>query len=609
MNNANIEKLREKVSSLPMTSGVYLMKNERGGIIYVGKAKRLKNRVKSYFDNSPKNIKTQIMASQVFDFDYILTNSELDAFNLENTLIKKHKPKYNILLKDDKSFPYIYINRDEVFPRVQVIRRPKVNKGLYGPFVTGMNIWEIMACIKSAFKVRWCNSDFSRVKKKRACLHGEMGDCAMPCVGAVTAEEYNKIIDDVCDFLNGNTKKIRELLNNKMQALADGEQFEKAIEIRKQLEVIDLMDRQLLTDLIGIESLDVFGMSETDELAAFNVMMIRNGKNVGQVNFPSSMVSDNEVEAMAAFIGAYYESAGSIPKEIVCAQIDQQHAELLSQFFEEKFAVKVKITLPQKGIKLKLSQNAIKNAGEYVTHSQDRISRHNKLTSGAQEELAKLLEVPAVNRIEGYDISHISGTDSVASMVVFEGGEPNKKEYRKFKIRTVEGNDDFASLAETLTRRLTKLKENEKNWDIRPDIILIDGGIGQLHSVRDVILKLGLDIPVISLAKQNEEIFTTTSKNALKLDRSDYALRLLERVRDEAHRFAVTYHRLARSKNYRSLLSELDGIGKTRQEVLYKEFKTADAIMSASVGELAQTPGIGKVMAEKIYKGLHNFQG
>lgn len=605
MENTNIIKLREKVKTLPLSSGVYLMKNERGGVIYVGKAKKLRNRVKSYFDLSDKNLKTRLMANQVFDFDYILTNNELDAFNLENTLIKKYKPKYNILLKDDKSFPYIYINRDEKYPRVHVIRRPKVAKGLFGPFVTGMNVWDIIACVKSAFKIRWCNTDFSRVKKTRSCLHGEIGDCAMPCIGAVSEQEYNRIIDDVWDFLSGNTRKIKELLETKMQTFADNEQFEKAIEIRRQLEMVSLIDSNILTDLPGTESLDCFGAFETDELSAVNVMIVRNGKNVGQMNYPNSNSVSELSEMLVSFISSYYSSQGTLPKEIICSQINNEQATLLESFFKQNFDASVKIIVPQKGVKLNLTQNAIGNAKEYVTHSQDRILRHNKLTKNAEDELAEILNIPAINRIEGYDISHISGTDAVASMVVFVDGEPAKKEYRKFKIKTVEKNDDFASLKETLTRRLLRFKNDEKNWNVKPDIILIDGGLGQLNAVKNVVNELGVDIPIISLAKQDEEIFTTENNLPIKLNSGNYALRLLQRVRDESHRFAITYHRLARSKNYKSMLTELDGIGKQRQLMLYKEFKTADAIMSVSVDEIARIPGIGKNLAKNIYDGLH----
>ena len=335
-------------------------------------------------------------------------------------------------------------------------------------------------------------------------------------------------------------------------------------------------------------------------------MIIRNGKNVGQMNFPSTDSTSSVSEMLVSFIASYYDSPGALPKEIACSQIEKSQAELLMQFFKSKFDVSVKITIPQKGIKLSLMQNAIKNAQEYVTHSQDRILRHNKLTKSAEEELAKLLGLPAVNRIEGFDISHISGTDAVASMVVFVDGEPAKKDYRKFKIKTVEGADDFASLAETLTRRLTRLKNGDKNWNVKPDLILIDGGLGQLHAVNEIILNLGLNIPVISLAKKDEEIFTTQNNLPLTLPRDHFALRLLIRVRDESHRFAVTFHRLARSKNYKSMLTELEGVGKQRQLLLYKEFKTAEAIMEASVDEIARIDGIGPVLAQKIFDGLHS---
>ena len=606
MENENINRLKDKVLTLPLLSGVYLMKNNNGEIIYVGKAKKLRNRVKQYFDNSPKNIKTQIMASNVFDFDYIITDSELDAFNLENTLIKKYKPKYNILLKDDKSFPYIYINRGERFPRIQVVRRPKQTKGLFGPFVTGMSVSEIINCIKTAFKVRWCNIDFNRTKSKsRPCLHGEIGDCVAPCVGKVSEEEYNKIIDDVEDFLNGKTAKIKALLTERMKAFAQEEKFEKALEIRKQLESIDLLDNDIITELKGVSSIDIFGYSQLDELSAFNVMMIRNGKNVGQVNFPSTLYASSEADAMLSFISNYYSNQGIVPKEIVCIQLGKQEGELLKKFLDNKFDVNIKITLPERGIKVQLCKNSIKNAFEYATHSQDRIARHERLTIDAQNELAEILGTGKVYRIEGYDISNISGTNNVASMVVFENGEPAKKEYRKFKIKTVEGANDFASMAETLRRRLNRFKNGDKNFDKKPDIILIDGGLGQLHSAKEIIDELGLDIAVISLAKKDEEIYTTTSNMPLKLSRDNYALKLLQRVRDEAHRFAITYHRSLRNKDYESELTQIDGIGKKRLNAIYKYFKTVENLNNATPDDIAMVDGIGAKTALDIYNKIH----
>ena len=602
----NIKALRDKVKSLPLSSGVYLMKNAQGEIIYVGKAKRLRNRVKSYFDNSPKNLKTQIMASSVFDFDYILTDSELDAFNLENTLIKKHMPKYNILLKDDKSFPYIYINRDEKFPRVQVVRRPKSSRGLFGPFVTGMNISEIVACIKSAFRVRWCNTDFSRTSLKRPCVHGETGNCVAPCVGRVSEEEYNHIIDEVEDFLNGKTATIKRLLKEKMAKLADEMKFEQAIEIKTQLATIDKLDAQIITDLIGTKSVDVFGFSSLDEMSAFNVMMIRNGKNVGQVNFPSTLAFDTEAGALSSFICNYYLTQNVVPKEVVCIQLDVDTATLVKAFLDEKFNTNIKVTIPERGVKVQLCQNAIRNATEYATNSQDRIIRHEKLTQESQQELCRILGVKSVYRIEGFDISNISGTNNVSSMVVFENGESAKKEYRRFKIRGVEGPNDFACMAETLTRRLTSLKNGDKSLSRRPDLILIDGGLGQLHAAKKMMNEIGFDIPMVSLAKRDEEIYTTESSTPICLPKDNPGLRLLIRVRDESHRFAVTFHRLVRSKGYKSVLESLDGVGKTRLNLIYKHFKSMDAIMAATPDDFARLDGIGDRLALSIYNQLHS---
>ena len=606
MENMNLGKLNNKVKTLPLSSGVYLMKNADGVVIYVGKAKKLRNRVKSYFDNSPKNLKTQIMASQVFDFDYILTDSELDAFNLENTLIKKYMPKYNILLKDDKSFPYIYINRSERFPRVQIVRRPKVKKGLFGPFVTGMNVYEVLDVIKSAFKVRTCNKDFGKTKTlKRPCLHGDIGDCCCPCTLKTSEEEYNKIIDEVEAFLNGKTSAIKKLLTEKMLEKANEEKFEDALKLRTQLESVNKLEKDIITDLIGENNIDVFGYFGGDELSAFNLMMIRNGKNVGQVNFPSSLVAQSENDALVSFIGSYYLSSGILPKEIVSSQLSEDGAKLLCEFLEDNLGQRVKIIIPKIGTKLKLCEMAIANAKNYSSTSQDRFLRHQHLTIEAEEELANILGIKKVNRIEGYDISNISGTNSVASMVVFEDGEPKSTDYRKFKIKTVVGANDFASLAETLERRLTRLVAGDDGFNKKPDVILIDGGLGQLNATKEVINKMGLDIPVISLAKQDEEVFTTSSNLPLKLDRNNNALKLLQRVRDESHRFAVNFHRALRSSKMASELTSLNGIGEKRLNQLYKHFKTLEDIMNATPDDIAEIDGFGKRIALSVYKELH----
>ncbi|MBQ3158079.1 MAG: excinuclease ABC subunit UvrC, partial [Clostridia bacterium] len=531
------EKMLEKVKLLPLHPGVYIMKNSEGEVIYVGKAKKLRNRVKSYFDGSSKTVKTYALVSNIVDFEYILTNSELDAFSLESNLIKKYKPKYNILLKDDKSFPFIKIDMKERFPRVQVVRRPKKDGSLlFGPYVTGIRISQIMNLIKWAYPIRWCNTNFNDGKmKKRPCLHGEIGNCIAPCAYKTREEEYMQTIQSVVAFLNGDNRDIKQRLKERMNIFAERMQFEEALEVRNLLESLEIMDSELITSLTNDSSIDVFAFNASDELNVINVMKIRGGKNIGQFNYLLEEAVGTESELISGFIGSYYNEQAELPKEVLLQSIMSEEAGLVEGFLQEKFDKKVKVLLPLKGIKKQLVDNASENAKEFATNSKDKYERQKKLTTDALKELAEIVGVNRINRIEGYDISNISGTNSVASMVVFENGEPAKKEYRKFKIRTVEGANDFASMEETLKRRVENLREMQKNFDKRPDLILIDGGLGQLHSAENAIKSQGVFIPVISIAKQDEEIFVSGSNIPIKLERNNYALRLLQRVRDESH--------------------------------------------------------------------------
>jgi len=604
----NILELREKVKLLPQKSGCYIMKDSDGTVIYVGKAKRLKNRVTSYFDSSNKTQKTYALVKNISDFEYIITNTELDAFSLENNLIKKYKPKYNILLKDDKAFPYIKIDLAEKFPRIQIVRRPKADGSmLFGPYVTGMPISELMHIIKSAFPVRWCNTNFSKAKLPcKACLHGQIGQCLAPCANEDKEAEYKQVILKVIDFLNGDTKDVRNKLKEKMNAYAIAEHFEEALAMRNALELLDKLESRIITSLTNSKNLDVFGYYESHSMSAINIMTIRAGQNVGQTNFTLENVVGSECENLARFIVEYYENKASLPPEIVCKQIDEETAELVQLYLLQKYNKVVKITIPQKAIKDKLANSCIANAQEYAERSAEAHERKQMLTSGALSELAEIINVQKIYRIEGYDISNISGTNNVASMVVFEGGEPNKKAYRKFKIKTVEGANDFACMQEVLSRRLEHLVKKDAGFSDKPDVILIDGGLGQLHSAHEVAIKMGLDITFISLAKQDEEIYTTKSNVPIKLPKRNNALRLLQRVRDESHRFAVMYHRATRNKGeLKSLLTQINGIGKTRQQLLYKHFKTIENIATASVQELTEVDGIGTKHAVEIYNYFH----
>ncbi len=604
------EKIHEKVALLPMKPGVYIMKDASGEVIYVGKAKKLKNRVKTYFDGSQKTIKTYNLVSNIVDFDYILTNSELDAFSLESNLIKKYKPKYNILLKDDKSFPYIKINLKERFPRVQAVRRPKKDGSLlFGPYVTGVRITEVMNLIKWAYPIRWCNHNFDNGKMlPRPCLHGEIGNCLAPCAYKAREEEYNNTIKEVIDFLNGNNKDIKERLKARMKEKAEKMLFEEALEIKNLIYTLDKMDSELITNLTIMSAIDVFALATTDEMAVINVMKIRGGKNIGQFNYPLENAVGTESELLQSFISSYYNEDAELPKEIIVSNMSNDDCLLVENFIFDKFKKKVKLLIPQRGLKKQLYENTLKNATEFAENSLGKFERHRKLTLDALDELKEILQIQKLWRIEGYDISNISGTNNVASMVVFEGGEPNKSEYRKFKIKTVEGANDFKCLEETITRRIQSLKEGQKNFEKRPDLILIDGGLGQLSSVRKILLELAVDIPVISLAKKEEEIYVSSSSEPVVLPRSSYALRLLQRVRDESHRFAVYYHRNLRGQSISSFLGSIDGVGKVLGERIWKKFKTKENIFDAKPEDFCEIEGISKNKAIDIYNKIHEIK-
>lgn len=604
----NREELLNRVKNeLPELPGVYIMKNEQGEIIYVGKAKALKRRVKSYFDNTPKTQKTYSLVANIFHFDYILTNSELDAFSLESNLIKERKPKYNILLKDDKSFPYIKIDMNEKYPRVQIARRPKSqpNVLLFGPYVTGTRISELLTIIKSAYPIRWCNINFDKKDKlSRPCLHGDIGNCLAPCKVGVDESEYTEVLKRVIEFLNGKTSDIKKQLREKMNKFADELKFEDALVIRNQLQSVENAEKDLITSLSNDNDIDIFAIAEQDETFNINVMMIRKGKNVGHINHIVSNAVGEKSELLLSFISNYYLTSGVLPKEIVSKDISEEQFEMLQGFLLENFNKAVKITVPKIGIKNELCKNALKNAEEYLMHSKERIDKKEQMKTDALEKLKNMLNLKRLNRIEGYDISNISGAYSVASMVVFEGGEPAYKEYRKFKIKTVVGADDFASMQETLTRRLTDYKECKENFSKRPDLILIDGGFGQLHSVEKIVKELELDIPVISIAEKNEEICTVDGKTII-LDRTDPALKLIQKVRNEAHRFAITYHRELRGKSLKSSLGEIEGLGEVKVKALLKHFKSVEAIAKASKNDLMQVEGVGEMLAQTIFDYYH----
>ena len=541
------DKIAQILARIPSSPGVYLMKDIHGEIIYIGKAKSLKNRVSSYFQNTKKNVKTSMLVSNIDSLDYILTASELDAFSLESNLIKQHLPKYNILLKDDKMFPYIRIDKNQLYPEITIARRVKKDGALYfGPYVTGLRVSEFISIIKSVFKIRQCKIKFEKTKKiKRQCLYGDMEKCSCPCMGKISNEDYLKTIEEIIDFLNGDTARVRKLLTDRMNECSSKMDFEGAIDCRDKIEMIKKSETYLLTSLTKSSNFDVFTINESEEIVAVNQTVIRNGKTIADKNIIlESVESGNLSDKLSEFLAQYYE-INSIPNELL-SNVDLPN---LGEYLSQIRGVRVDVRVPSKGIKRKIVDMGLKNIDEFLSKNLEVQKRRKELHQDALEELAKVLHLRGVPyRLECYDISNISGTNNVASMVVFENGMPAKKEYRKFKIKTVEGANDFLSMEEALRRRFIRLKENDRSFNRAPDLIVIDGGLGQLNSALKVIRGLGFDIPVISIAKKQEEIFVSNSKQSILLEERSNARKLLQRIRDEAHRFAIMFHRSLRDK-------------------------------------------------------------
>lgn len=594
--------IREKLKLLPDNPGVYIMLDKFGNVIYVGKARILKNRVRQYFHNSPKPEKVMKMVENITDFNYIITDSEIDALALENNLIKKYKPKYNILLKDDKTYPYIKANLNEDFPNFSITRKIKKDGCRYfGPFMGGINCKDILDTLQLTFCVRLCHTQIG-AKPKRECLNYHIGRCTSPCSHKVTKEDYASQVKSALAFLDGNYKEAEKLLSEKMMKAADGENFELALDYKNKLEMLGKLEAKRITALSRFIDADILAYSSNGIYSAVNVLVTRKGVMQGGNSFALDEAHLSDGEAMTAFIVQYY-STHEIPSELIVEEFCEK--ELIQNYFREKFSKNVEVTLAKQGVKARLLKMAQKNAAEFLEKSVDKIRHRDEMTVNACLRLQEILGLKKYpRRMECYDISNISGVDKVASMVVFIDGEADRQSYRRFKIKTVEGANDFASLQEVLVRRLSKLGTQEEERFPKPDLVIIDGGKGQLSAVREIFDRLSVaDIELISLAKREEEVFTLSSDESVKIPRREYALKMLQRIRDEAHRFAITYFRNLHSKrNLSSVLSEIDGVGKVKRIALMEKFGTLDKIIGASVDELAATPGIGEKLAEKIKK-------
>ena len=601
--------IEQRLKDLPMDPGVYIMKSKEGQILYVGKARHLKNRVSQYFgNNSNRTEKVLKLVSKVYDFEYIITRNEVEALVLENNLIKQHKPPYNILLKDDKNYPFIKINVKKPFPKVEVVRRLKVDGAkYYGPYMIGVSSKDILDLIYSAFPLRTCNLDMKHIPKNhRPCLNYHIKKCLAPCIGNVSEEEYMKIISKVIDFLNGNDKEVEEILKSKMQAASDAEDFELAILYKKKLETLDKLIRKQVTALPKDFNLDIFAIATNGLNTVVDVLFVRGGKLLGSDKQIINDLSLTPEQALSNYIISFYDNIKYIPDEIVTA-IPLEDSDVISQYLTEKKGTKVNTINPHQGARKQLVDIAQNNANDYLEKSLSQKERKDNLTVGGVLQLQEYLHLKKIPiRMECYDISHIQGTDKVASMVVTINGEAAKSQYRKFKIKTVEGNNDFASLKETLLRRLTKFDDADESFSAVPDLLVIDGGKGQLSSVKEIMDEIGCNIEVISLAKREEEVFVPGRSEPYVLPRNSYALKLLQRIRDEAHRFAITFHRSQRLKRQtKSELDEIKGLGPKKKEILRDAFKSVEDIKNASLQELNLVKGIDKTTARNVYEHFH----
>lgn len=595
---------KAKIKDVPDNPGVYMMLDEQGQIIYVGKAKNLKNRLRSYFFNlSNRTAKVMAMLEHVADFRYIICASEVDALLTENNLIKKHSPRYNILLKDDKAYPFLRIDMREAYPTIELVRKLKNDGAKYfGPYMQSVNVRDIFDLIHTAFQVRDCKRDLS--KPSRPCLNMHLGRCLAPCARKVTEQEYKAEMQKVIDFLKGNDKEVERALTEKMKTFAAEENFEVALNYRNKLELLDKLVRKQVSALPKDFNLDVFAFETNGIVSAIGMLVLRAGKLVGGEN----VIVDSCDEDISSYLLQYYQNNAPLCDEIVTDNVE--NPESLEKAVNTLCVHTLRVVEPKQGVRKQLLELAHSNAYDAMTKHGTQEERKTLRTKGAVKQLGELLNLKTLpNRMECYDISHISGTDKVASMVVFEGGEPKKSHYRKFKIKTVEGNNDFACMKEVLIRRLNEIAKNEdESFSSVPDLLVIDGGKGQLAYAMEAQCETGReDIEILSLAKREEEVFLGSAPtDSIVLPKDSVALQLLQRIRDEAHRFAITFHRNLRSKHLsESALKSIQGVGKTLCARLIKEFGSVEEIRIKTPEEIAKIDGVSLALAQRIIAKLN----
>ncbi|MGI6153877.1 MAG: excinuclease ABC subunit UvrC [Christensenellaceae bacterium] len=598
--------IAKKLKNLPNTPGVYIMRDADSHVIYVGKARILKNRVRQYFNKDKKDAKVAAMVSHIADLEYIITDTEMEALVLESNLIKRYRPYYNIMLKDDKHFPYIRVDLNEDFPRFTVVRSVKDDGAKYfGPFIAAHVINDVLDHIFRLYPLRSCKKDIPRAieRGERPCLNYEMGRCCGPCTGKISREEYMEMVNEVMGVISGDKTGLRKELAERMEQAAEDMNYELAASLRDRIRLLDRIREKQKAGFPNLDDKDIFGLETGSEVAVVQAFLFRDGKLNYAQKFYFDFGGEAPEEIMSSFLMQYYADKTGIPKQIYVRPMPDDAA-LLSQWLTSKRGSKVKIIQPSRGDNNKLALLAQKNARDAIKIKEGMQKQREK----AAANLAAALGIDRVlSRIECYDISNTQGTDNVASMVVFTDGKPDKKQYRRFKIKTFEGANDFAAMNEVVTRRLVRGLQSDVAFKTMPDLIIIDGGKGQLSAAMDALASLGLeDIPIVSLAKKEEEIFVPYMQDSILLKKGSPEFRLVTGIRDEAHRFAITFHRQLREKrHHKSELDLIEGVGDVRKKVLLKHFGSLKKIKQASLEDIENVKGIPKNVAKQVYEALH----
>lgn len=614
--------VKEELSKLPKKPGVYIMRDKDDTILYVGKAINLHNRVRSYFkENIGRGPQIDKMVTLIARFEYIVTDSELEALVLENNLIKENCPKYNTMLKDDKTYPYIKVTVGEEYPRVMLVRQMKKDKSKYfGPYTNG-GVKDTIDLINKLYQLRTCNRRLPKdIGKERPCLNYHIGQCCAPCQGYVSQEEYVGQIEQALDFLNGKHQQVIRELKEKMQAASEKMEFEEAMKYRDLIEnVKKISETQKMSDNVG-EDKDIIALALDGNEAVVQVFFLRNGKLIGREHFYMTQLEEAlPGKILSSFVKQFYAGTPFIPREIML-QEEIEDMELVEKWLSSKRGARAYLRVPLKGSKEKLVELAAKNAALVLSQDRERIRREEGRTIGAVKEIEDILGLEGLSRMEAFDISNISGFANVGSMVVYEKGKPKRSDYRKFKMKTVAGPDDYACMREVLTRRFmhgleerqelrdSEMDESFGSFTKFPDLLLMDGGRGQVNIAEQVLAELGIQIPVCGMVKDdNHRTRGLYFQNVeLPIDRNSEGFKLITRIQDEAHRFAITYHRSLRTKaQVHSVLDEIPGIGPTRRKALMKYFASIEELKQADTAELAKVPGIPVGVAEEIYGFFH----